>query len=51
MNYASHLLLTSDMTVMQIANTAGYTSHSFFSQKFRKYFGTPPEQYRKEHRE
>ena len=51
MNHASHLLLTSDMTIIQIANTVGYTNHSFFSQKFRKYFLTTPEQYRSEHRE
>ena len=49
MNHASQLLLMSNMTVIQIANTLGYNSPSFFAQKFRQYFKVTPEQYRKNH--
>ena len=49
MNHATQLLLMSNMTVIQIANTLGYNSPSFFTQKFRQYFNVTPEQYRKNH--
>lgn len=47
MNYASKLLLNTDLPVIQIANETGYDNHSFFTQKFREYFGVTPTVYRK----
>ena len=47
MNYAAQLLLSTDISVIQIANEVGYDNHSFFSQKFRKRFGVTPVEYRK----
>lgn len=47
MNYASKLLLNTERPIIQIANETGYENHSFFSQKFREYFGVSPTAYRK----
>ena len=47
MNYASKLLLNTELPVIQIANETGYDNHSFFTQKFREYFGVTPTVYRK----
>lgn len=49
MNYASKLLLNTNLSVIQIANETGYNNHSFFTQKFREYFGVTPAAYRKKH--
>lgn len=46
MRYAKNLLLTTDLTVTQIASSVGYTStHSFFDT-FKKCFGITPNEYR-----
>ena len=49
MNYASKLLLNTNIPVIQVANETGYDNHSFFTQKFREYFGVTPTVYRKKH--
>lgn len=41
------LLTTSDLSVTQIASSAGFSSQSYFSQLFNKKVGMSPRQYRK----
>ncbi|MGE9893394.1 helix-turn-helix domain-containing protein, partial [Lachnospiraceae bacterium SGI.240] len=41
------LLTTSDLSVTQIASSAGFSSQSYFSQIFNKEVGMSPRQYRK----
>ena len=41
------LLTTSDLSVTQIASSAGFSSQSYFSQIFNKKVGMSPRQYRK----
>lgn len=47
LNYAAQLLVSTDVSIIQIANEVGYDNHSFFSQKFRKRFGVTPVEHRK----
>lgn len=49
MNYASKLLINTDLPIIQIANQVGYDNHSFFTQKFREYFNLSPTVYRKKY--
>lgn len=46
--YACHLLDTTDMTVKQIALTLGYEDPYYFSRLFRKIMGKAPASYRKQ---
>ena len=41
------LLTSSNLSVTQIANSAGFSSQSYFSQIFNKKVGMSPRQYRK----
>lgn len=50
MTYAKRLLRTTSLTTLQIADAIGYTSLSAFNHLFSKSFGTPPSEYRKNHR-
>jgi len=43
---ASYFLISSDMTVAEIAQHCGYNDSSFFIKQFKKYKGTTPKQYR-----
>ena len=47
LEYASHLLLASDMTVREIADISGFNSGSYFIRLFRNRYGLPPTEYRK----
>ena len=47
---AKELLLTSDMTVVQIAETLNYSNVQNFIRFFSKYENTTPGRYRKEHK-
>lgn len=49
MEYANNLILTSSLSVLEIAELVGYESSSHFIRKFGKVFGLSPLQYRKEH--
>jgi two-component system response regulator YesN len=49
MNYATKLLINTDLPIIQIANQVGYDNHSFFTQKFKEYFNLSPTTYRKKH--
>jgi AraC-like DNA-binding protein len=49
MNYATKLLINTDLPIIQIANQVGYDNHSFFTQKFKVYFNLSPTAYRKKH--
>ena len=46
---ASRLLLTSDLSVAEVAASCGFSSSSYFITKFRTKIGTSPAAYRKEH--
>lgn len=43
---ASYFLISSDMTIAEIAQHCGYNDSSFFIKQFKKYKGTTPKQYR-----
>lgn len=47
MNYAVHLLRTTNLTVLDIAITVGYTNTRTFQRIFEQHFYTTPMQYRK----
>ena len=46
LQYAGQLLLLSDMSIREIADTCGYSSASFFSSDFKKHTGFTPGEYR-----
>lgn len=47
---AQELLLTSTLTLSDIALTCGYADLSYFSKLFKKYYGTSPSRYRRENK-
>ncbi|MDO5416341.1 MAG: AraC family transcriptional regulator [Lachnospiraceae bacterium] len=48
---ACHLLETSDHSIVDIASLTGFSSQSYFSQAFRKAYGTSPVGYRQRGKE
>ena len=48
LNEARHLLETTDYPIAKIAQAAGFSSQSYFSQVFRKELNITPAQYRKQ---
>lgn len=46
---ASGLLLTTNMSIIEISETTGFENHSYFIRLFRKHYKTTPKQYRKQH--
>ena len=46
LQYAGQLLLLSDMSIREIADTCGYSSASFFISDFKKHTGFTPGEYR-----
>ena len=48
LEFAASLLLTSDLTVKQIADQSGFNSQAYFFNSFKSAFGMPPEQFRKQ---
>ena len=46
---ASQILMHSDNTVSEIAQTVGFYDHSHFTREFQKLFGMAPGRYRKAH--
>lgn len=51
LSIARKYLLGTDMTLSQIANTAGFSSFSYFSKIFREYEGMTPSKFRAENRQ
>ncbi|MCP3763487.1 response regulator [Domibacillus sp. A3M-37] len=47
MNKAVHLLETTDLTILNIAEAVGFESQHYFSTAFKKAVGVSPNQYRK----
>lgn len=47
MHKACELLLSSDLSVKEVAAKVGYTDQFHFSRKFKKFYGISPVQYRK----
>jgi AraC family transcriptional regulator len=47
---ARALLLTTDLSITQIAHTAGFASHGHFAGHFRKLLGVTPSRFRLDHR-
>jgi AraC-like DNA-binding protein len=47
MERAKVLLVTSDLPIAEVGRRVGYRSHGTFSDRFRKYFGMTPTQYRR----
>lgn len=50
MNYAKHLLKTTKMPIVEIAENVGYDSVSHFISVFTKFFSTTPLKYRKNYK-
>ena len=50
MELASTLLLTTDNPAVDIAYQVGYNNYPYFSTVFKKYFGTTPSQYVRDHK-
>lgn len=48
MNYAAKMLLNTNLSIIAISNEIGYTNPSFFTQRFRSFFGVTPSYYRKQ---
>ena len=48
--YAANLLRISDISVKEIAYESGFNSASYFSNTFKDFYGTSPEQFRRNHR-
>lgn len=46
MKQAEYLLMTSSLTIQQVAERVGYSSLSAFSDRFRRYFGLSPRYFR-----
>lgn len=46
-NAARHLLENDQQTVQQVSSAVGYDDLAFFRRVFKRYVGTPPQQYRK----
>ncbi|MBD0379031.1 response regulator transcription factor [Paenibacillus sedimenti] len=46
--HAIHLLTSTDLPMLEIAEHVGYDSQHYFSTAFKKIVGLPPNQYRKE---
>lgn len=47
LEFAASLLLTSDLTVKQVADQSGFNSQAHFFNSFKTAFGVSPEQFRK----
>jgi AraC family transcriptional regulator len=43
---ASHLLMTTDMSIQEIAREIGYSSLSYFSNTFKNTLGQSPSEFR-----
>lgn len=50
MNHALEYLMNTSMKVSEIAQAVGYDSVDHFSRTFRKTYGLPPQEYKKQHR-
>lgn len=46
---AQHLLLLTDLSIVDISNKLGYTTQSHFTKTFKKICGVTPKQYKQEH--
>ena len=46
---SKELLVSSNLSIAQVASSTGFSSQSYFSQIFRKEIGMTPQQYRKSH--
>ena len=51
MDYAAWLLRATDFPCHKVATLCGYSVDTSFYRAFSTYFGTPPQAYRKEHKE
>lgn len=47
MEYAKHLLHSTELSISEIAMETGYDNFSYFIKSFRKYYGVTPKQFRK----
>ena len=50
MEMAADLLTASNMKIREIGETSGYPNQENFVRSFKKYYGTTPSQYRKDHK-
>lgn len=49
MEQATHLLITTELSIQEIADAVGYHDRSHFSRNFHAFTGMSPKQYRKAH--
>jgi LacI family transcriptional regulator len=50
LDQARRLLVETDLSIGQVAENSGFCSHVYFSNIFRRHFGTRPVEYRKKYR-
>lgn len=48
LRHAQNLLKETDLSIIEVCQSAGFESHSSFSLLFRRHFGISPEQYRRQ---
>ena len=49
-DYATNLLISTDMNVLEVCNQSGFCDYANFSRRFRKRYGETPKAYRQKHR-
>ena len=47
LNYAKHLLNTTDMSILEIANASGFADYNYFLRLFKRNFGISPKKFSK----
>jgi len=50
MAYAANLLVSTNKSVVEVANEVGYDNHSFFTMRFKERYGVTPKKYRMDNR-
>lgn len=50
LEHARRLLMETDLPMTHVADVAGFGSQAYFADVFRRHYGQPPFQYRREHR-
>lgn len=48
LNHAARLLVETDLSIAEVANSAGFSDQSYFDRRFRRHFGHTPKEHRRE---
>jgi AraC family cel operon transcriptional repressor len=50
LKYSTKLLITTDISIIDIADESGFESLSYFYHRFKEFFGISPKEFRKKHK-